>query len=116
MSKKYKIVVSNNVLVTVEGALANEDGKAKPFKFSLVCKRLPAKELRDAMTNLAVADISQFLAPLTTEWRDQKLVQEEDGTPAEFCEDAFDALMDIPGVAQLAFNAYVSESGAKAKN
>ncbi|MBY0243187.1 MAG: hypothetical protein K2X55_28165 [Burkholderiaceae bacterium] len=116
MSKKYQIVVSDKVLVTVEGVLANEDGKAKPFKFSLVCKRLPAKQLRDAMTDLAVADISQFLAPLTTEWRDQKLVLEDDDTPAEFCEEAFEALMDIPGVAQLAFNAYVNESGAKAKN
>jgi hypothetical protein len=35
--KKYKVVVSNNVIVLVEGKIADDNGAARPFKFSLVC-------------------------------------------------------------------------------
>lgn len=116
MSKKYKINVSNVVLVSVSGTLADAEGKPQPFSFSLVCDRLPGEELRKAYGSLAVADIPKFFEPLTKGWRDQGLVLEEDGSPAAFCPDALHALLDIPGIGQLAFNAYIAESSAKAKN
>jgi hypothetical protein len=116
MTKKYKVNVSDTVLVPVEGTLADAQGNPQPFKFSLVCDRLTGEEKRKTMSSLVVSDIPKFFAQVTKGWRDQTLVQEEDGKPAEFCSEALDALFNIDGVGQLAFNAYSQESAAKAKN
>lgn len=116
MTKKYKANVSDTVLVPVEGTFTDAEGTLQPFKFSLICARLPGAEKRKAYESLAVADIPKFFAPLTKGWRDQNLVLEEDGSPAQFCPEALDELFNIDGIGQLAFNAYIVESAAKAKN
>ena len=116
MSKKiYKLAVSNVVVVPVKGSFVDEDGKAKPFKFSLVCKRMGADAQKEA---LSAGDtlIIDFMSGLITDWRDQRLVLEQDGTPAEFCADALEALFDISGIAMLCYSAYLKESAAKEKN
>eukprot|EP01034_Spumella_vulgaris_P039387 gene39387-48676_t len=100
MNPKYKRNVSNTVLVAVAGSLMDASGVEQPFKFSLICTRLPATEQRAKLDALAVADIPKFFAPLTTGWRDQTLVTELDGSPAEFCPEALEELFDIAGVAQ----------------
>jgi hypothetical protein len=54
---------------------------------------------------------------ITTGWRDQRLVLEEDETtPAEFCEDAMSALMGIAGMGMQCLNAYLKVAGVNAKN
>lgn len=116
MSKKYKVVVSDTVLVPVEGTLTDAEGNPQAFKFSLICGRLPSDEKRKAFESLAINDIPKFFAPLTKGWREQTLVQEEDGSPAQFCAEALEALFNIDGIGQLVFNAYTAESAAKAKN
>ncbi|KQW96978.1 hypothetical protein ASC94_09225 [Massilia sp. Root418] len=116
MTQKYKVKVSNTVLVPVQGTLADSDGQAQPFKIVLVCERLAAKQLRTAFNTLNVVDIPQFLTPLIKGWREQDLVLEQDGTPAEFCSEALEALFNIAGIPQLVFNTYNAESAAKAKN
>ena len=115
MTKKYKIVVGNTVAVPVSGSHTNESGKAIPFKFSLICKRLDAAGLKDALGG-GGAEVDEFIASVATDWRDQRLVLEDDDTPAEFCADALAALLSISGLGMLCFTAYMKEAGAKAKN
>lgn len=115
MSKKYKIVVGNTVAVLVTGSHTNESGKAIPFKFTLICKRLDAAELKDALGS-GETQVDDFVTNVATGWRDQRLVLEGDDTPAEFCPDALEALLNISGLGMLCFNAYMKEAGAKAKN
>lgn len=114
MSKKFKIAVANSVLVPVEGTFRDAEGNKQPFKFSLVCERQGAEEQAKALDGGVM--MKDFMTPRTTGWRDQTLVLEEDGTPAEFCPEALAALFDIGGVAALAFHAYLAESNAAAKN
>lgn len=114
MSKKYKTVVSDTVLVPVKGSLSDENGKAKKFEFSLICKRLGADEVREMIGSERL--ITSIMSEVTTGWKDQRLVLEDDGTPAEFCEEALSALLDIPNIALLCYVAYQKESGAKEKN
>lgn len=115
MTKKYKIVVGNTVAVLVAGSHANESGKAIPFKFTLICKRLDASELKDALGG-GETQVDEFVTNVVTGWRDQRLVLESDDTPAEFCPEALEALLNISGLGMLCFSAYMKEAGAKAKN
>jgi hypothetical protein len=112
---RFKIAVSNNVLVNVAGTTTDENGVAKAFSFGLICKRLKDSELRAAQNELKLIDVPQFLEPLVTGWRDQTLVLDEDGTPAAFCPEAFAELFSLAGMHQLCFNAYVEAAGATGK-
>jgi hypothetical protein len=49
-------------------------------------------------------------------WKDQRLVLEEDGKPAEFCPEALEAMMSIGGMGVQILGAYLKEVGVKAKN
>jgi hypothetical protein len=116
MSKKFVVVVSNMVQVVVEGKLADENGGSKPFKFTLTCKRMSANQFKEKIDSpdFRAQDV---MAEVTTGWSGQRLVMEEDGvTPAEFCPEALDALLDISGMAMTCFQAFGKASGAQAKN
>lgn len=115
MTKQYKITVSNTVAVPVAGSHTDEKGKPVPFKFSLICKRLDAEELKIALDG-GEAMVDKFIADVATGWRDQRLVLESDDAPAEFCPDALAALLNISGMGMLCFTSYMKEAGAKAKN
>jgi hypothetical protein len=116
MSKKYVVVVSDMVQVPIEGKLNDENGTAKPFKFSLTCRRRSATEIREAL-DAATFSAQDFMKGVTTGWKGQRLVMEEDGqTPAEFCEESFDALLDVSGMAMFCFNAFGKAAGVTAKN
>jgi hypothetical protein len=116
MTKKYTLAISDTVVVPVKGTLSDAGGKPFPFKFSLVCNRLGAEELKAALTGSDEVLLKEFVTERAVGWKNQTLVLEEDGQPAEFCADALAALLDISGMALLCFNAYVEESGAKRKN
>lgn len=112
--KKYKVIVSDAVIVPVSGSIKNGERRPVRFKFELDCKRMTAEELKEALeVGTTVKDV---MRTVTTGWRDQRLVLEEDDTPAEFCADSYDALLDIAGLALLCFNSYVKENGAAEKN
>lgn len=115
MTKKYKIVVGNTVAVLVAGSHTNESGKAIAFKFTLICNRLDAADLKTALGS-GETQVDEFITGVATGWRDQRLVLEEDDTPAEFCAEALEALLNISGLGMLCFTAYMKEAGAKAKN
>lgn len=116
MNKKYIVVVSSKVWVVVEGKLAEEDGKEKPFKFSLQCERLDAAALKEEFANTEET-AADMIKKITFGWKDQRLVLEEDGsTPAEFSPDALSALLGISGMGLHCLNAYVKAASVKAKN
>lgn len=115
MSKKYKIAVSDKVLVTVEGKTSNETGRTTPFKFQILCKRLPAPELAVELEDKDES-VASMMTKLVLGWEDQRLVLEEDGTPAEFGAEALEALLEIAGMPMQCLNAYLRDVGVKAKN
>lgn len=113
MSKKFRIAVSDTVLVPVAGAFRDADGVEQPFSFSLICNRESVEEQKKSLGK----PMADFVAERTIGWRDQKLVLDIDtGAPAEFCADALAALLNINGISPMAFQAYMVESGAIAKN
>ncbi len=115
MTKKYKIAVSSTVVFEVEGSYNDGEGKNISFKFSLTGKRLGAEELKDALGQGNTL-IKKFLQERITNWSGQRLILDDDDTPAAFCAEAFEALLDIAGMGLLIFNTFVSEQGAKVKN
>lgn len=115
MTKQFKIVVGNTVAVAVAGSHTNENGKPVSFKFTLICKRLNAEDLKVALEGGA-AQVDEFVANVVTGWRDQRLVLESDDTPAEFCPESLAALLNISGMGMLCFTSYMKEATAKAKN
>jgi hypothetical protein len=112
--KKFKIVVGDKVVVPVSGHYMNGNGRAVQFKFDLVCKRMDAEEMREAMGSKRL--INDILKEVVTDWRNQRLVLNEDDSPADFDADAFDALLNISGLALVCFNAYAINNGATEKN
>lgn len=114
MSKKYILVVSDLVRFKVEGVTKDGDGKEIPFKFSLVADRMSTDELAETMAS--ESKIADTLARIVKGWSDQRLVLEEDRTPAEFTPEAFAALMTIPHMGLMCFNAYHRATGAAVKN
>lgn len=116
MNKRFIPVISPTVLVTVKGSTKDGNGQSVPFKFTLTCSRIPASELKNRFTS-GEFDMKEILKEVTTGWNGQRLItDQETGQPAEFCPDAFDALLDIGGMALLCFNAFTKESSANEKN
>ena len=113
---KYKLVVSDKVTVKVEGVMDRDDGTPDPFKFTLYANRIGAKALSEALTD-ENQKASDLMRRVVTGWKGQKLViDEETGVPAEFCEEAFDSLLEAEGMASYCMNAYLKAVQAKAKN
>lgn len=105
-----KIIVSDTVLVRVEGTITNEQGTAEPFDFKLRCKRMDTTTLRDRVdANVAWAAL---VAEVAEGWSGVK----GEGGEVPFSADGLQQLLAIPGLAMLAANAYVRDCGAKAKN
>lgn len=109
-----KLAIANIVKVSVKFSL-NDNGTIKPFAFSMTAKRLDQNEIK---TGLSDGDelISAFLTPIITGWDGQKLVVEEDGTPADFDSESLAMMLGTAGVSAAIFNAYLKECGAKTKN
>lgn len=114
MKKKYKIAVSDTVPVVVKATIADEHGKLVNHKFTLTCERRDAEQMKDVVSGSFNA--RDFMKEVTTGWEGQRLVLEDDGTPAAFEPDALDALLNIGGLAMVCFIAYGKDSAALAKN
>ena len=108
----FKLVERNTVPVTVKGKIADENGKTENFDFTLVCKRLGADALQDALKT-EDRNVKSFMADVVEGW---KGVLNQDGVNVAFNEEALDQLLDVPGIAGLAFKAFLELQGARAKN
>jgi hypothetical protein len=112
---QYKLAISDTVVVPVKFQL-NDDGIVKKHAFSLMCKRLTSDELVEAFKERGEKQIHDFMSPLVNGWRDQRLVQNLDGTPADFTAGALEMMFGVAGVAKVAFDSYQSVLAAKEKN
>lgn len=116
MAKKFRALVSNTVLVAFTLAIKDENGKDVQRKATLVCERLEASELRKEVMD-GNRPSSEVLRKVTKGWQEQTLVQDEEtGQLAEFSPEAFDAMLEVPGVANVAWQSYLREASAKEKN
>ncbi|QTW18185.1 hypothetical protein [Comamonas kerstersii] len=106
-----KIVLSNLVKFRVRGEINDENGNKQAVDFSLTCERHPADEWPKIFVE--GEKLSQGFAKITKDWGD---VLDEKGQPVPYSAEALDQLFSIPGVAQLTYVAYATESGVKAKN
>lgn len=112
---KYKVVISNTIHTRVKGFYKDESGVSKPFTFELVQDRLDQTALDEVIGDKS-ENTAEFIRRITHGWKGQRLVLTEDDQPAEFCAEALDALLNITGMANFCFQAYVGQVLVKEKN
>jgi len=110
-----KLAIADVIGVKVEGNTTQEDGTSKPFKFILVCDRLPHDQMRKHLDDKEGTTVDFFLKHAKG-WKDQKLVLDEEGNPASFSEEALKVLFTIAGMANSCWAAYLAQVVVTAKN
>jgi hypothetical protein len=111
----FKLAVDNKVSVTVKGKLGTAaKASPKPFNFTLTCDRLTQSEINEAMKSGDT--IEDFVVARTSGWDGQRLVLNEDDSPAEFNEAALRHLLTLPGMAVWCYQAYLRDVGVQEKN
>ncbi len=112
----FTLAIEDTVEVPVKFTL--KAGKLnKQFALTLIVRRLSQDEISERLQAAEFKYLDFMLSDgLVTDWRDQRLVLDASGNPAEFGVDAFTLLLKTQGVAQVCFNAYQKEAGAKEKN
>jgi len=108
----FKLIARNTVTVPVKGFFTLDDGKKELFDFKLTCRRQGADEQLAALKN-DDKSVKAFMQDVVQGFSG---VLDEDGNQVTYSEETLDALLETPGIAQLAFRAYLEEQGAKAKN
>lgn len=109
-----KLAIGNVVEFTVKFNI-NNGGKSVAHAVTLICKRLPEAELQERVKQDGLS-MNDIMTEVTTGWKDQRIVVEEDGTPSEFDEEGMQMLLTLPHAGRLSFIAYAKECGAKEKN
>jgi hypothetical protein len=101
---KYKLSVGAVIEVPVVLKITGRGGKVEEHKFTWHADRLGtesfAAEMREGLT------VVDFLARHGKSWTGQKLVLEDDGTPATYSEDALRFLCEIPFAPGVIFESY----------
>lgn len=106
----FTLAVSETVLAHVKGATTDEEGRSVAFDFSLVCERKTAEELRAIVDSDVL--VPNFMKTIVRGWR---AVLDAQKQPVPFDAGALDQLLNIAGMAGLAFNAYLDACGARAR-
>lgn len=110
----FKLAVADRVKVPVKFTI-RDGGAEKTFAFTLECERLSDEAIKARLKN-EEEPVNDFMRDVARGWSGQKLVLNEEGEPAEFSAEAFDAMLNMAGVGVVLFKAYLAECGAKAKN
>lgn len=115
----YKLNVSDTVEFPVT-LTVNDAGTPREFTLRLQAKRLTDQALDAARdSNLKT---EAFLAEHITGWRDQTLVVQADGSPADYTPEAFAVLLGVGGARLAVLAAYqralagADGLGGRAKN
>jgi len=115
----YKLAVSNTVSVPVKFSQADGE-KLKHFAFTLFMERQSQQEFEEGCKGEhgvpTDAKVRERMLALTTGWKNQTFVIDDDGTPAEFCQEALDVMFSAVGVLDVVVKSYIKENGARAKN
>ena len=109
-----KLAIQDVVNVPVR-AVFNDGGQTRRFDFTLQCTRMATDPLAEAIRS-EDKKTTEIMAEVTTGWSGQRLVLGDDGEPAPFSKEALGVMLSAPGLANLAFNAYLKEVGAREKN
>jgi len=108
-----KIVISDTVGFKVRGSINNESGIPQPFDFFLTCVRLDHDAIQTKLKSDSDASVIDFMVDVIESWVG---VRDADDKPMDYTEAAYRKLCKIHGVAQVVFQTYLTEVGAKAKN
>ena len=112
---KFRLAIGNRVAVPVRCKLAGaERGTHVNVNFTLDMDRISQAEITAA--DSSKEPVTDFLVSRTHGWSGQTLVRDEADNPAPYSEEAFRALLDVPGMAVWIFRAYMGELGAQEKN
>lgn len=107
-----RLVVSNTIVVPVEGTFPDEQGRKSAFSFRLVCKRLTQDELKAAL-DAEKANVPEFLADVVQGWQ---YVMDGEGREIPFSPEGLKALLNMfVGMGGVCFSAYMDTCGAKGK-
>ena len=109
----YKLAVSNTVEFPVKLSV-NDAGTRRDFTLRLQGQRLSDKYLADIRRDEPDLSTADFLLRHLTGWPEQRLVLNDDGTPADFNADALGVLLGIVGATPLIFTAYMEAIGQAA--
>lgn len=104
----FRIAVDDVVEVPVRFSLRVKNVD-KPMSCTLIARRVGD----DAYAGRSPMDI---LRENVTGWKEQKLVLDASDNPAEFSSEAFEAMLNVPGLALTIWKAYQRETAAKEKN
>lgn len=109
----FQLIERNTVAVTIKGILNDATtGQPQPFDFVLHCQRMDVPALQAALANKE-RSVRDFLQSVAQGWAG---VQGADGSTLPFSPEAFAQMLNLPGLEQLAFDAYLAQQGARAKN
>ncbi len=112
---KFKLAIEDKVCVPVKGKLAGATpGAFKPFAFTVTMQRLDQPTIDAALKSGNT--VSDFVAAHVQGWDGQRLVLNEDDTPADFGPEALQELLKLPAMGVWIFQAYMREVGVQEKN
>lgn len=109
----YKLAVSNTVEFPVKLSV-NDAGTRRDFTPRLQGQRLDQDAIAATFRDEPDLSTADFLRRHLTGWADQRIVLNEDGTPADFNADALGVLLGIVGATPLIFTAYMEAIGQAA--
>ena len=107
----YTLAIDDIVDIPVKFTIRSK-GTAKLFTPTLTIKRLNPED-NESRSEQSIKD---FLHENVIGWKDQRLVLDASGNPADFTPEALELFFSAPGVTILCWNAYIKEIGAKEKN
>ena len=107
------ITVSDTVSFKVKGTINDAGGVSQPFDFKLTCARLDADALDARVKANNDETFVDFLDDVVEDWGG---VRDAENKAIPYSSDALHQLCKIPGVARVAWIAYLTEVGAKTKN
>jgi len=107
------ITVSDTVSFKVKGTINDAGGIAQPFDFKLTCLRMDADTLDARVKAGNDETFVDFLTDVVEDWAG---VRDAENKAIAYSTEALNQLCKIPGVARVAWVAYLTEVGAKTKN
>ena len=107
----FRLVISDTITVPVAGRLPDAGGRMLPFGFTLICKRLPADQLK-AEVESDERTVPEFLTGVVQDWTG---VQDDAGAELAFHPAMLASLLNIVGMSGLIFRAYIEACGVKGK-
>lgn len=107
------ITVSDTVSFKVKGTINDAGGVSQPFDFKLTCARLDSDALDARVKANSDETFVDFLTDVVEDWSG---VRDAENKAIAYSVEALQQLCKIPGVARVAWIAYLTEVGAKTKN